>query len=56
MYSGILVSIFSNLVSILIVVLGLSGYCNGYQATVAVVYNICGLLIQKDQPVGLYTQ
>jgi hypothetical protein len=36
---GYLVSIFSNLVSMLIVALDLSDYYNGYQATVAVVCN-----------------
>ena len=33
-------SAFGNLVSMPIVVLGLSGHCNGYRATVAVICNI----------------
>ena len=37
---GYLVSVFGNLVSMLIVALGLSGHSNGYQATVAVARNI----------------
>ena len=34
-----LASAFSNLVSIPIVALGLSGHCNGYRATVSMIYN-----------------
>jgi hypothetical protein len=33
-------SAFGNSVSMLIAALGLSGYCNGYRATVAVICNI----------------
>jgi hypothetical protein len=38
---GYSMSIFSNSVSMLIIMLGLSGYSNGYQATVAVIHNNC---------------
>jgi hypothetical protein len=37
---GYLASVFGNSVSMLIMTLGLSGYSNGYQATVAVARNI----------------
>jgi hypothetical protein len=40
---GYSVSIFGNLVSILIATLGLSSYSNGYRATVAVICNSIGL-------------
>jgi hypothetical protein len=36
---GYLVSVFGNLVSMLITMLGLSGYSNGYQAIVAMICN-----------------
>jgi hypothetical protein len=36
---GHLASAFGNLVSMPIAALGLSGHCNGYRATVAVIYN-----------------
>jgi hypothetical protein len=39
------VSIFSNSASILIVTLGLLGYSNGYQATVAVICNSISVLL-----------
>ena len=42
-------SIFSNSVSILIAMLGLSGYSNGYRATVAVARNIVQACIQARQ-------
>jgi hypothetical protein len=38
---GYLVSVFGNLVSILIATLGLLGHSNGYRATVAVIHNTC---------------
>ena len=60
-------SAFGNLVSMPIAVLGLSGHCNGYRATVAVICNnsikkpealqrIAGAEVAYSYPVAVITQ
>jgi hypothetical protein len=42
-------SVFGNSVSMPIAVLGLSGHCNGYRATVAVICNILGHTVENNK-------